>query len=101
VKSNRRLRFTTDARTDLRDIRRYTADRWGARQRDVYDARLNRALSSLIEYPELGPPRDDLFPGCRNLVVGQHVIFYRLDGEVIVVGRVLHSSQDPVGKVTP
>ena len=56
-------------------------------------------MDSLLEFPELGPTRNDLFAGCRNLSVNQHVIFYRIDGDVIVVGRVLHPSQDPVGKV--
>ncbi len=101
MKSSRKIRFTADARADLRDIRRNTAQRWGARQRDVYDAHLNQAMRSLLDYPELGPPRDDLFPGCRNLLVERHIVYYRITNDAIIVGRVLYSSQDPTGKVNP
>jgi toxin ParE1/3/4 len=101
VKSIHKLQLTEDARADLRDIRRSTAQRWGVQQRDAYYAKLIKAMRSLLDYPELGPLRDDLYLGCRSLAAEQHVIFYRVIGDEIVVGRVLHGSQEPVGKVIP
>lgn len=99
MKSSRKLRLTPEARTDVRDIRRYTARRWGTQQRDAYHATLDRALRVLLDHPELGRSRDDLYLGCRSLPVGQHVVFYYLTDDEIVIDRVLHSSQDETGKV--
>jgi toxin ParE1/3/4 len=95
------LIITPDARADINGIRLYTQQRWGIDQRRRYGARLRQAMRSLLDHPELGPARDDLYPGCRGLLVEQHVVFYRIADDQIVVGRVLHTSQDPAGKVTP
>jgi hypothetical protein len=43
----------------------------------------------------------DLFVGCHNLLVAQHVMYYRIADDVIIVGRMLHRSRNPSGKVNP
>jgi toxin ParE1/3/4 len=101
VKSSRKLRLSPEARADVREIRRYTAKQWGLRQRDRYAARLHQALGSLLDYPERGRPREELYAGCRSLLVEQHVIYYYLTDDEVVVDRVLHSSQDATDKITP
>ena len=58
-------------------------------------------MRALLDHPELGMPRDDLFRGCRGRTVERHVVYYRITDDEIIVGRVLHSGQDPSGKVTP
>ncbi|MEA2524608.1 MAG: toxin ParE1/3/4 [Thermomicrobiales bacterium] len=58
-------------------------------------------MRTLLDYPELGKPRDDLFPGCRNLLVERHIIFYRVTDDEIVVSRLLHVRQDATGNVEP
>jgi toxin ParE1/3/4 len=58
-------------------------------------------MRKLLDYPEMGPARDDLFPGCRSVRVEQHVVYYQVTATEIVVGRVLHFRQDATGKVTP
>ena len=65
-----------------------------------YRAQIYQTMRSLLDYPERGRSRDEYFPGCRSLVVEQHVIFDHLTDDEVVVGRVLHSSQDATGKVT-
>ena len=99
MKSSRKLSISDEAVADLRDIRRYTAKHWGPQQRDRYVARLQRALRSLRDYPERGRRRDELYAGCRSLPVEQHVVFYYLTDDEIVVDRVLHGNQDATGKV--
>jgi plasmid stabilization system protein ParE len=47
----------------------------------------------------LGQPRDDLFPGCREINIEQHVVYCEPQASDITVVRVLHSHQDPTGKV--
>jgi toxin ParE1/3/4 len=101
--SAHRLRLVVDenAQADLQDALVFTQLRWGVEQRRTYRAQLYRAMRSLLDFPELGPARFDIFPGCRVLPVGEHVIYYRLENEQneIVVGRLLHRSRDPYGKV--
>jgi toxin ParE1/3/4 len=101
VKSSRKLRLTPEARADVREIRRYTARQWGARQRDVYYAHLNRGMRTLLDYPERGRPRNELYVGCRSLPVEHHIVYYYLTDEEIVIDRVLHGSQDATEKVSP
>jgi plasmid stabilization system protein ParE len=101
ARSRRYLTIREAAKRDIDDILLYTRRRWGIDQRRRQRAQLRQAMRSLLDYPELGPPRDDPFSGCRNLPLEHHVVFYHIAGNEIVVGRVLHSSQDPSGKVTP
>jgi toxin ParE1/3/4 len=101
MKSSRKLRLTPEAHADVRDIRRYTARRWGPQQRDIYAATLRLAMRGLLDYPERGRSRDEFYPGCRSPPVEEHVIFYYLTDTEVVVDRVLHGSQDATGKVGP
>ena len=66
---SRRLTIKPDAQADIDWILLFTRKRWGADQRRRYRARLTHALNGLRDHPELGPTRNDLFPGCRNLSV--------------------------------
>jgi toxin ParE1/3/4 len=101
MKSNRRLRLLDQARADVREILRFTARHWGSRQRARYSAQLHQAMNSLLDYPERGRTRDEYFPGCRGLPVEQHVVFYHLTDDEVIVVRVLHGNQDAAGKVNP
>jgi toxin ParE1/3/4 len=101
ARSRRRLTIREAAKRDIDDALLCTRTRWGIDQRRRYRARLYQAMRSLLDYPELGASRDDLFPGCRNLPVEHHVVFYHVVDDEIVVGRILHTSQDPTGKVRP
>lgn len=42
----------------------------------------------------MGSLREDLFPGCRCLPVGEHLLFYRVSDVEITISRVLHRRQD-------
>jgi toxin ParE1/3/4 len=95
----RRLTLRVDARNDIQDTLLYTQQRWGEEQRRRYRAQLYKAMRSLLEYPERGRARDEFFAGCRGLAVERHVIFYHVTDDEIIVGRVLHTSQDAAGKV--
>ncbi|HEX8124932.1 MAG TPA: type II toxin-antitoxin system RelE/ParE family toxin [Allosphingosinicella sp.] len=39
-------------------------------------------------------PRGDLKKGLRSLPAGEHRIYYRFDGETVLVARVLHKAMD-------
>lgn len=89
--SSLELDFTADAQRDVRSILRYTRSTWGVRQRDIYARQIRTALDQLTQFPELGEQHDFLPADVRARRVGQHVISYQLQREVISVVRVLHS----------
>lgn len=83
------------ARKDLVDIGRFTAEKWGKRQRDKYLRQLDDAFKLLARQPELGLPADHVKPGYRKFSQGSHIIFYRAGSDArIVVIRILHHSMD-------
>jgi toxin ParE1/3/4 len=97
----RRLTFKPRARSDVKDVLTYTREQWGTEQRRRYKSVLDRAFRELIDFPESGRTRDELYAGCRVRAVEQHVVYYHLTETEIVVTRVLHARQDPAGKVEP
>ena len=88
------LQISDEADRDIGDLLAYSLATWGPEQQAAYAAALADAFERLIAYPDLGRSRDDVFPGCRALRVRQHVVFYRIDGETVRVGRVLHVRSD-------
>lgn len=97
----RRLIVAPEARSDLRDILRYTARRWGTHQRTIYKAKLDAAMRGLLTYPDRGHPRDDVSPGLRALLVETHVVYYRVDDEAVTVRRILHGHMNAMAHLTP
>ena len=91
--SSRRVRLTSEARDDLRELLQYSLQRWGATQRDEYKVLIRRSLRDLAEFPGIGRSRDDLAPGLRSHPVGQHIVFYRVTGNTLLVRRIIHHSR--------
>lgn len=89
----RRLFRTRLARQDLIDIWDHVA----ADKPDAADTVLDRiddACLGLLEYPRLGPARDDIRPGLRYRIVGEYVVLYRITGKDIEIVRVVHGRRD-------
>jgi len=63
-----------------------TADR-------LIDAFTERFLL-LARFPRIGRLRGELREGLRSFPVGEYVIFYRVDGEDVVILHVLHGRRD-------
>ena len=97
----RRLVIRPDAREDLREILLYSQEQWGVEQRRRYRGQMYQAMRALVDYPDRGRARDESFPGCRGLPAEQHMIFYRLTEQEIVIVRILHGNQDATGRVVP
>ncbi len=91
----RRRSVSPSARQDLRDVLAYTEKHWGIEQRRTYRARLQNGMRSLIDFPERGASRDDLFAGCRILTIEHHIALYHVTDRAVVVGRILPVRQNP------
>lgn len=103
-----RFRISRLARDDLQRILTTSADRWGAAGRARYAALFAAAIRAIARAPEGSATRDraELSAGVRSLHIRQvhaahgvkepvHVIFYRVDADVIEVVRVLHERMEP------
>ena len=92
--SSRKLRFSAQARRDLRAILQYSTETWGREQGDAYAASLQEAMRHLADYPAVGRAREDIRPDLRSFQVRQHLVLYRADDKAVVVLRVLHARMD-------
>lgn len=87
------IRFTQRAEHDLLEIYRYTAEHFGADQADTYCQGIANAITLLAEQPLSG--RDvPIRPGVRRHEHARHTIFYQVEADAIVIGRILHSASD-------
>jgi toxin ParE1/3/4 len=88
-----KLALRAAALRDLDGIYDYTLAAHGAAQAEDYVRGLWAAMEILCAYPKSGPP-SDLRPGLRSLAVRHHRVFYRIEGDAVVVARVLHKAMD-------
>ncbi len=88
-------RLTSDAQTDLIEIRRYTLAHWGAQQSQKYLAEMQQTLQVLAETPTLGKLRPDVVSGAFSFPCASHVIYYLQHSEQIIVFGVLHKRMTP------
>ena len=88
--------LSTDADHDFQEILEYTRDKFGFAKVEPYASRLIEAFEMITEFPESGTAQDMIVVGLRRLVVERHSIYYRTDGEQIVILRILGPGQDPL-----
>jgi toxin ParE1/3/4 len=108
-----KVRLSEPARNDIREIFRWTAERFGDAQANAYGELIFAALDRLRQGPRtLGArARPDIAQGfytlhvSRNRRRGRHIVLFRLAQEqgqpLIVVGRILHDSMDIVRHLPP
>ncbi len=89
-----KMTFTHAALEDLRSIRAYTLETWGAEQEQHYLDRIWTKFEAIRADPSRFRLRADLFPDCRIATEGKHVILFRSIGETMEIVRVLHSAMD-------
>lgn len=99
--SSRRLRvvMTPEARSDIGDILLYTELTWDREQRDEYwrhiEATIEATIERLAVMPLMGRIRTHLSRfDLRWVPVGTHLLYYWVDGNNLVIARVLHPRQD-------
>lgn len=87
--------LTKQALEDLREIGRYTQQRWGRDQRRHYLELFDRYFHALAHNPGQGQRCDEIRVGYRKFLSGRHIIFYREQaaGGIQIV-RVLHEKMD-------
>jgi toxin ParE1/3/4 len=88
-------RVAPEAAADLDDIWEFVASRSSSLETAdrLIDTVIERFLL-LARFPGIGRRRDDLRSGLRSLPVGQYLVFYRLEGDDVLILRVLHGARD-------
>lgn len=85
---------TTQAQEDLIDIWRYTYEKWGEAQADLYLDDLENALQLLAHEPLICRKREELTPPVRIHHTHKHLVIYIEIESGIRLIRVLHESCD-------
>lgn len=86
----RHIYKSPEAKNDLENIWLYSFGEWGEEQADHYYDELNDGMEKLTANPKLGKSREYIRSGYRSLQINHHVIYYRLQGDIIDIVRVLH-----------
>jgi toxin ParE1/3/4 len=87
--------FVSDrADADLLQIYRYLAERNRTAAESLFFREIDRKFENLGLFPFIGRERTTLSKGIRSVVAHPYVIFYMVDGDRIVIVRVLHGRRD-------
>jgi toxin ParE1/3/4 len=89
-----KFRLSRLAEADLRHIAQYTFETWGEEQTRRYVGDLKRCIERLGDSPLLGRA-DNFWEGLRRAEQGKHVVFYRMEGEGVLILRILHHRMLP------
>ncbi len=88
------LMLSPAAQDDIADILLYTLQTWGKAQQDIYAEELDKGLALIVENPEIGRARPELYAGCRSFRIQQHIVYYAVLDDTIAIARVLHYRMD-------
>jgi addiction module RelE/StbE family toxin len=95
-----KLRLSPLAQEDLQAIKRYIADELQNPQAAINTvAQITKKLRNLEDFPSMGAPlasKIDIETDYRFLVCGSYMAFYRYDGEVVHIIRILYGRRDYV-----
>lgn len=83
------------AETDLIAIWQYSYEKWGANKAGEYLLQLDSGMQELASNPLLGKSREIVRPKYRSIQINRHVIYYKYQGNVIDIIRVLHERMIP------
>ena len=81
------------ANSDLLRLYLYLAPRNQAAA-DAIIERIDKRFEQLSRFPFIGRERSSLAPGLRSIVVGNHLIFYVVEADQIIIVRVTDSRMD-------
>ena len=94
---SRRLVFTSNARSDIRNVLVFTEQQWGKPQRRTYERLISESIAKIARFPHLGRFRPEYGPDFQSLRVRQHVIVYQVTDTKISIIRDLHIRRDADG----
>ena len=91
------LIYTKAALQDLLDIADYHFEKVGEESALRAMGDLQDHIEKLSDFPRMGEEQPDTYLnalGFRKLVHGNHIVVYRLDGEQVVIERIVWASSN-------
>lgn len=88
------LRFSPEARVDLRNLTFYLRDEAGPRAAAKYARDISHRLERLRTTPKAGVLLPDYGAHVRFVPCRRHIIYFELQQRTVVILRVLHALQD-------
>jgi toxin ParE1/3/4 len=79
---------------DIEDIADFIASQQSLQQAEEFLAKLDDKFARMIQFPNLGRPRDEILPGMRSLAVDSYLIFYAVTASDIEILRVVSGYRD-------
>jgi toxin ParE1/3/4 len=87
-------RLTPKAEDDLEAIWRYGAETWSPDRADTYLDTLIATIETIVTMPTLARERAEFDPSVRIHPVAEHLIVYRIEGDILLVIRILGGRQN-------
>lgn len=87
-------RLSEKAAQRLVEIYAHTEVLFGRVQADAYLAGFEKLFELIAAFPGIGRSADELRPGYRRYRHQAHYIFYKIDGDHVLIATVLHTSQE-------
>lgn len=92
--------LTARAKSDLIAVARFTQDRWGLVQRNIYIKQFDESFHMLAKSPTIGKNCDYIKDGYHKFPQGSHIIFYKFSPKKpIQIIRILHKNMDVNSKL--
>ena len=89
-----RYALSPAAQADLESIWDYSRRHWGEAQAETYTRSIQAACEALAEGTLVSRSAEEVRAGYRKVAVGSHVMFFRVQADVVEIVRILHQSMD-------
>ena len=86
--------LSNDADIDLDEIFDYTEAEHGFNQAVKYLSDLEKLFEQLVKNPNLGKERKEIKKDIYSIAEQEHIIFYEIRKDYILIARVLHGRRD-------
>jgi len=87
--------LSPNAQESLNGIKKYSTEKFGQRQTNLYLEKLRDRMRTLADHPKQGKPRDKIKRGYYSYFEGSHTIFYKILSDHIAIIDILHQSMEP------
>jgi toxin ParE1/3/4 len=87
--------LTNKAKSDLKNIAKYTQEVWGKDQRNIYLDNIDAVFHRISEPSHKGKSCDYIRSGYCKYHIQKHIIFYRkINKSEVQITRILHEKMD-------
>ena len=89
-----RIELSEWADADIVAMLQYGFEQFGWARAEAYSESFEQSFVLLRAFPLIGVLHEDLHPPIRSLHHRSHRIFYDIEGDLVVIQRILHHSMD-------